>query len=118
METPDLLSNRLNFDAIVFCGCTMKEMQSIAITCLSVCIVLLSLLTKLAFNMLLIGVGVSFPVGVGVTWSVAMVFQRFKQGRPKGFVKQRLLLWLEDKRIQTSPFVRRSGKWSIGKYFR
>lgn len=116
METPDLLPQRLNFDAIVFCGCTMKEMQVIAIASISTCVVLLALLTKLLINMLLIGVGLAFPAGVGVSWCVALLFQRAKQGKPKGFVKQRLLLWFEDKKLLPSIYLRRSGKWSVGKY--
>jgi conjugative transfer region protein (TIGR03750 family) len=116
METPDLLPNRLNFDAIVFCGCTMKEMQVIAISCISLCVVTLGFLTKLLFNMFLIGVGLAFPIGVGVTWSVAMLFQRAKQGKPKGYIKQWLLLWCEDKRLLPAIYLRRSGKWSVGRF--
>lgn len=116
METPDLLPQRLNFDAIVFCGCTMKEMQVIAIASISTCVVLLALLTKLLINMLLIGVGLAFPIGVGVSWGIALLFQRAKQGKPKGFVKQRLLLWCEDHRLLPTIYLRHSGKWSVGKY--
>lgn len=116
MKNADLLPQRLNFDAVVFCGCTMKEMQVIAITCISICIVLLALLTKLLLNMLLIGVGLAFPAGVGVSWAVALLFQRAKQGKPKGFVKQRLLLWCEDNHLLPMIYLRRSGKWSVGKY--
>jgi conjugative transfer region protein (TIGR03750 family) len=116
METPDLLPHRLNFDTIVFCGCTMKEMQCIALTCIITCVVVLGFLTRLFFHMFLIGVGLAFPIGVGVSWSVALFFQRLKQGRPKGFVKQQLLLWCEDNHLLPTIYCRRSGKWSVGKY--
>jgi conjugative transfer region protein (TIGR03750 family) len=115
METPDLLPNRLNFDAIVFCGCTMKEMQMIAIVSLSACIVILGCLTECLFNMFMIGVGLAFPIGVGVAWFIAHIFQRAKQGKPKGFVKQRLILWCEDKNLIPPIYLRRSGKWSVGR---
>lgn len=115
METPDLLPTRLNFDAIVFAGCTMKEIQLIAGVSLSVCMVLLALLTKLLLGMLLIGVGLSFPAGVALTWVLAHLFQRTKQGKPKGYVRQRLFLTCEDKGLLPPIFCRRSGKWSVGK---
>jgi conjugative transfer region protein (TIGR03750 family) len=116
METPDLLPNRLNFDAVVFAGCTMKEMQVIAIATLVSCIVLLGFLTQCLFGMFLIGVGLAFPIGVGVAWVIAHAFQRAKQGKPKGFIKQRLILWVEDKGFIAPIYLRRSGKWSVGRY--
>jgi conjugative transfer region protein (TIGR03750 family) len=116
MHPPDILPNRLNFDAIVFCGCTMKEMQWIVISSLVVCILLLGFLTKCLFNMFLIGVGIAFPTAVGMSWVIAHIFQRAKQGKPKGYMKQKLLLWGEDKKLFPSIYIRRSGKWSIGKF--
>ena len=116
METPDLLPNRLNFDAVVFCGCTMKEMQLIAILSLTFCVLALGFLMKWLINMFLVGMGLAFPAAVGLSWSIAMIFQRAKQGKPKGFVKQSILLWFEDKGLQQSPFIRRSGKWTVGRF--
>ena len=116
MEMPDLLPNRLNFDAVVFCGCTMKEMQTIAIISLITCILLLGTLTKLLINMFLIGVGLAFPVAVGMSWGLALIFQRAKQGKPKGYVKQCVFLWLEDNKLVKPIYLRRSGKWSVGRF--
>jgi len=118
MEKPDLLPNRLNFDAVVFCGCTMKEMQVIAMVSLSVCITVLGFLTLFLFNMFLVGVGLAFPIGVGVSWVIAHVFQQAKQGKPKGYVKQRLILWAEDNHFMSDIYLRRSGKWSVGRRIR
>jgi len=116
METLDLLPNRLNYDAIVFCGCTMKEMQVIAISCLVFCILVLGFLSKMLINMFLIGTGLAFPVGVGLSWGVAGVVQRIKHGKPKGYLKQKFLLWCEDRGIMPAIYVRRSGCWSVGRY--
>ena len=116
MQQPDLLPNRLNFDAVVFCGCTMKEIQTIAIISLTLCILVLGFLTKLLFNMFLVGMGLAFPVGVGITWLVAHLFQQLKQGKPKGYIKQRFILWCEDNKFIAPIYLRRSGKWSVGRY--
>lgn len=115
MQTPDLLPNRLNFDAVIFCGCTMKEMQVIAISCLAFCIITMGFLTKLLINMFLIGTGLAFPVGIGMSWGVALFAQRIKHGKPKGYMKQRFLLWCEDRGFVSAIYVRRSGKWSVGR---
>jgi conjugative transfer region protein (TIGR03750 family) len=112
----DFLPNRLNFDAIIFCGCTFKEMQVIAISSLISCMVILGLLAKLLIGMLMVGIGFAFPASVGVSWFIAMIFQKAKQGKPKGYVKQKFNLWLEDKGIAKSLYTRRTGKWSVGRY--
>jgi conjugative transfer region protein (TIGR03750 family) len=93
----------------------MKEMQAIAIASLSLCVIVLEFLTKLLLNMFLIGVGLAFPCGVGIAWIIAHIFQRAKQGKPKGYIKQYLLLWCADKKLMAPIYLRRSGKWSVGK---
>lgn len=118
MEMPDLLPNRLNFDAVVFAGCTMKEMQAIGIFSLITCILILGSLAKLLINMFLIGVGLAFPVAVGMSWGIAMIFQRAKQGKPKGYLKQRITLLLEDYYLISPIYLRRSGKWSVGRFIK
>jgi len=114
-NSSDLLAHRLNFDAIVFCGCTMKEMQLIGLISLIICIFILGFITKFLFNMFMIGMGLAFPAAIGMSWIIAMVFQKAKFGKPKGYVKQRFLLWCEDKHFIKSGFIRYSGKWSVGR---
>lgn len=116
MRQPDLLMNRLNFDAIVFSGCTMKELQHIVLASLAFAIAIMGSLSSLLFGMFMIGVGLAFPTTVVLTWVLAKVLQRIKQGRPKGYIKQRVLLWLEDAGLKASPYVRRSGRWSVGRW--
>ncbi len=115
IEAPDVLATRLNFDAIVFCGCTMKEMQVIGIVSLVFCILALGSLMKMLINLLLIGVGLAFPAAVGLTWVMAHLFQRIKQGKPKGYWKQWLLLVVDDIGLMPALYVRRSGYWSVGR---
>lgn len=94
----------------------MKEMQVIVIVNLTSAILILGLLTKCFLNLFLVGVGIAFPASVGLSWIVARLFQRAKQGKPKGYLKQKLWLWCEDKSVLPKVYIRRSGKWSIGKF--
>lgn len=112
----DFLPNRLNFDAVIFCGCTFKEIQVIAICSLIFCMVILGLFAKLLIGMLIVGVGLAFPACVGVTWIIAIIFQKAKQGKPKGYVKQKFYLWLEDRGFARTLYTRRTGKWSVRRY--
>ena len=72
-------------------------------------------LMKVLINLFLIGVGLAFPSAVGVTWIAAHAFQRAKQGKPKGYWKQRFLLTLEEFGLMPPLYVRRSGYWSVGR---
>ncbi len=115
MDLPDILPNRLNFDAVVFCGCSMKEMQVIAFVSLIVCILFFGTILKLITHMFMIGVGLAFPAAVGMSWCLALLFQKAKYGKPKGFVKQGILLWLEDNHLISPVYIRHHGKWSVGR---
>jgi conjugative transfer region protein (TIGR03750 family) len=112
---PDLLAHRLNFDAIVFFGCTLKELQIIASLSLVVCIILLGTLMRCLLHLFMLGVGLAFPAALGLTALIALTFQKFKHGKPKGYIKQRFLLALEHYGLYKTPFIRRSGAWSLGR---
>jgi conjugative transfer region protein (TIGR03750 family) len=46
---------------------------------------------------------------------MASLFQRLKRNRPDGYYQQQIVLWLDDRGVKRSPFVRRSGAWDIGR---
>ena len=116
-ELPDILASRLNFDVITFRGNTRKEMMIISLISLVITIFILSVLTNILLGMFLIGVGLSFPSAIPVGWIMATFLQKLKAGKPKGYVKQWFLIYLEDKGIRKSPFIRYSGKWSVKRFF-
>jgi conjugative transfer region protein (TIGR03750 family) len=114
-DNPDLLGHRLNFDPIIFCGCTLREMQVMGFSYLVICILMLGILFKCLINLFLVGVGLAFPVAVGLTWMIAQLFQRVKQGKPKGYWKQKCLLFLQNHKLLPEIYVCRSGYWSAGR---
>lgn len=115
-DLPDILASRLNFDVIAFRGNTRGEMMVIGFISLGFTSFILAALTKMLFGMLLIGVGLSFPLAIPVGWAFATIMQKLKDGKPKGYVKQRFLLWLEDQGIRRSLYIRHSGKWSVRRF--
>ncbi len=115
-EINDMLPNRLNFDAIIFCGCTMKELQKLVMVSFFGSLFLFGFIAKALIGMFLIGVALAFPLTVVFTWMGALMLQRIKQGKPKGYLKQAWRLFLERKGVLPSPFTTRSGKWSVGRF--
>ncbi len=117
-DVPDILASRLNFDVIVFRGNTRKEMLFIGLASVLITMVVLGVLAQCFLGMFLIGVGLSFPTAIPVGWGAATVMQKWKDGKPKGYVKQQFQLWMDKKGIKSAPYIRYSGKWSVKRFFK
>jgi conjugative transfer region protein (TIGR03750 family) len=110
----DILADRLNAEPAIFKGCSSSELGVIvgvaALVWLPVSLVLAGLMGAVTMGFGLAGVGVVATVVVTAT-----LFQRLKRNRPDGYYQQRFVIWLHDKGLRRSSFVRRSGSWDIGR---
>ena len=113
-ERHDILADRLNAEPAIFKGCSSSELGVIvgvaALVWLPVSLVLAGLAGAVTMGFGIAGIGIVATVVV-----VASLFQRLKRNRPDGYYQQRFVLWLDDRRLRRSPFVRRSGAWDIGR---
>lgn len=116
-DVPDILASRLNFDVIAFRGNTRQEMMVISMISLVITGLLFGALAKFFFNTFLVGMGLSFPAAIPVGWGLATLMQKLKSQKPKGYVKQHSVLWLERHGIKRSPFITYSGRWSVRRFF-
>ena len=110
----DILADRLNAEPAIFKGCSSSELGVIVGVAALVWLPLSLILAGLA-GAVTMGFGIA---GIGIVATVlimASLFQRLKRNRPDGYYHQRIVLWLDDRRIKRSPFVRRSGAWDIGR---
>ena len=56
--------------------------------------------------------------GIGVVASTVVLaswFRRLKKNKPDGYYMLRAKLWLEDKGLRKTQFIRRSGVWDLGR---
>ena len=113
-ERGEVLAERLNAEPAIFKGCSSSELGVIVAVA-----GLLWLPVSLALAGLAGAVTMGFGIaGVGVVATVvatASLFQRLKRNRPDGYYQQRVLLWLHDRGLRRSPFVRRAGVWDLGR---
>ena len=113
-ERGEVLAERLNAEPAIFRGCSSSELGVIvavaALLWLPVSLVLAGLAGAVTMGFGIAGVGV-----VATVVATAGLFQRLKRNRPDGYYQQRLILWLHDRGIRRSPFVRRAGVWDIGR---
>lgn len=110
---PNILATRLNFDVVAFKGCTRRELMSVALISLALSLCVAIAIMMLWFGSIMAGVGVAFPMSIGVGWIGIGILGKCKQGKPKGYIKQQCQRWLDDKGIRRSPFIRYSGKWLV-----
>ena len=110
----DILADRLNAEPAIFKGCSSSELGVIvgvaALVWLPLSLILAGLAGAVTMGFGIAGIGI-----VATVLAMASLFQRLKRNRPDGYYQQRVVLWLDDRRIKRSPFVRRSGAWEIGR---
>jgi len=110
----DILADRLNAEPAIFKGCSSSELGIIvgvaALVWLPVSLILAWLAGAVTMGFGIAGVGI-----VATVLLMASLFQRLKRNRPDGYYQQQIVLWLDDRGLRRSPFVRRSGAWDIGR---
>ena len=110
----DILADRLNAEPVIFKGCSSSELGVIvgvaALVWLPVSLILAWLAGAVTMGFGIAGVGI-----VATVLLMASLFQRLKRNRPDGYYQQQIVLWLDDRSLKRSPFVRRSGAWDIGR---
>lgn len=113
-ERHDILADRLNAEPAIFKGCSSSELGVIvgvaALVWLPVSLILAGLAGAVTMGFGIAGVGI-----VATVLLMASLFQRLKRNRPDGYYQQRIVVWLDDRGVRRSPFVRRSGAWDIGR---
>lgn len=113
-ERHDILADRLNAEPAIFKGCSSSELGIIvgvaALVWLPVSLILAWLAGAVTMGFGIAGVGI-----VATVLLMASLFQRLKRNRPDGYYQQQIVLWLDDRGLRRSPFVRRSGAWDIGR---
>ena len=113
-ERHDILADRLNAEPAIFKGCSSSELGVIvgvaALVWLPVSLILAWLAGAVTMGFGIAGVGI-----VATVLLMASLFQRLKRNPPDGYYQQQIVLWLDDRGLRRSPFVRRSGAWDIGR---
>ncbi len=116
IKTPeDFKSDRLNDEVALFMNCTLKE--TLALVGISlVCSGFLSIPPSLIFwGKLTLSLAVMLIVMVPVFFVLLIRLSRLKRGKPAGYYVQFLKIQLSRWGILKSPYVRRSGAWSLGR---
>jgi conjugative transfer region protein (TIGR03750 family) len=109
-----LQAGRLNAEPVLFRGCTYTELGVIVAAAilfwLPAAFALAGLLGRVSMGL----GGAAIGVAGTVYWSAGL-FQRIKRGRPEGYYQDRVALWLHDRGLRNSGYIRRSGAWDIGR---
>lgn len=110
----NILADRLNVEPAIFKGCSSSEL-GIIVTLAVLLWLPLSVLLAWAMGAPSMGLGIAGMAIVGTVVVTASVFQRLKRGRPDGYYQQQFTFGLSKLGLRRSPFICRSGSWSIGR---
>lgn len=113
---PDLLANRLNYDAVVFKSCTMNELLILALIFVGSTTVTFSVFFQLLFSNFLYGTAVGIFLGSGLTYIGCAVFEYLRRGQERGYIQQVVMRAYEKSSLCFhTEVIRRSGVWMIGR---
>lgn len=113
MNYDDFKSDRINFEVTLYKGCTLHELMALAGFSFGICIISATFLFSFLWQAPLIGIAFGIPVSFVVMLIIATSLGKIKQNKPQGYYQQQIRLCLEDQGLLKTPFVRRSGKWSV-----
>jgi conjugative transfer region protein (TIGR03750 family) len=117
-QETDMLVNRLNFDPVVYKGCTEKEILLVVlITALPLCL-LFGIFGYLLWQNIFFGILIGGILGIGGVFAALNLVQRLKRDKEPGYLQQALFYKLEQKHLLKTPVIRRSGVWMIGRYLK
>ena len=112
----DILANRLNYDAIVFKGCTAKEIRNIVLVCFGISSLLLGTASQIVTGNFIWGVAIGILSTIGLTWISMCVLEKVRRGQEPGYLQQLIRLKLDKSGLfGKSEIIRRSGTWMIGR---
>tara|TARA_R110000868_G_scaffold266583_1_gene525842 strand:- start:60220 stop:60585 length:366 start_codon:yes stop_codon:yes gene_type:complete len=115
----DFLPNRLNYDPVVFKGCSAKEIVYIALFWLALSLPLLMVTVQILFGAAIFGAAAGIVVMAALTYLTCTVFEKLKRGQEKGYLQQLFVLKMERKRLlPNTGLIRRTGAWFPGRYLR
>jgi len=114
----DMLVNRLNFDPVVYKGCTEKEIIFVAlITALPLC-AFFGFLGFLLWRNIFFGILIGGVLGVFGVFMGLNIMQRLKRDKEPGFLQQVVVRKFEQMHMLKTPIIRRHGPWMIGRYIK
>lgn len=114
MTENELLPTRLNGEPTIFRGCSLSELTFLTVIGAAIWIPAWLLIAGF-FGYLMMGVGVGVLSIIAWVFVCSTILQRLKRNKPNGYYQLSIRLFLEDKGLIKSKFIRESRVWDIGR---
>ena len=112
----DMLPNRLNYDPVIFKGCSLPEFLLVTGICLSVTCFALGIIGHILLGNFIYGVALGFIVGGGLVYLMCGYLQRLRRDQEIGYLMQCLHSMCYQKGLSLgADIIRRSGVWMAGR---
>lgn len=113
----DIIPTRLNDDAPIWRGCSMSELVWLSIACVAINCSVFGMLGLVIIGKFLMGIALGILTAIGSVYLTTGILQKYKQGKPRGFVKQLILFKLESYGLYKAKLIRHSSFWIVGRKF-
>lgn len=110
----DLLPSRLNAEPSIFRGCSLSELMMLTIVGACIWIPFWIIFCGV-IGYLMMGVGIGILSIIGWVFVGGTLLQKAKRGRPVGYYQLRIRLFLENKGLIKTGFIRKTQKWDVGR---
>ena len=115
-EKDDFLLNRLNYDPVVFMGCSQKEIITV-IGCISVPLLSVgSVFGYIAWDNVPFGILPGFILPAVLSLVALNVIRHTKRDKAPGYLEQMVTDKIEKAGLRKTQIIRRSGAWSGGRF--
>ena len=115
MHESDLKTDRLNHKVSLYRDDTLPDILERLQFSLLISKITIGSLSLVMYKSILIGIALSFPMSFLLSQLFICSLQKLKIGKPYGYYQQLVRLRLCDSRVLSSPYVRRTGAWRIGR---
>ncbi len=111
-HTPQVL-DRIHQPHPLYQACSLADIIGVGITALILVVPLSAGISAQWLGLPMVGVIVALPLTYGVTWLALKRLSAFKEGKPKGYLKQWLHYQAHRAHLGRCVRITRNGHWSI-----
>lgn len=115
-DRDDALLNRLNFEPLVYMGCSEKEIYLVISIIALPAMFIGGIFGYIFLNNIPLGMIPAFLLSVLFVFVTLQILKRVKRDKEPGYLKQKLTDALEIKFGVKTQIIRRSGPWSVGRF--
>lgn len=105
--------NRLNYKMPIYRGCTFEEVLALGGFYFLITTPIAMIVLKVMLGITVPAIIIGLVLAILFTQLSTKFVEKFKDGKPYGYLSQSLHIWLAKTGLKSSVYLMRQGKWSV-----